>query len=168
MNESNKLSLSSTNVSHAQFLPSLLHRRRIHSLSITHKPQPSTVLLRLPYPLSTISSQINHLYHLLPTKTNKMSRSLQPLPKCKKHKKNKNPRALDHLPTLTLTCKVIKLFNSNNLIQTFSLLSFLSILSFSIPFSFFPFTLCRYIPKEVITKQPQLAYSRGLRMNCRV
>lgn len=158
-----------------KFLPSLL-RRPVHSLSITHKPQPLTVLLRLPYPFRTIYHHKSIIIHLfLPNKRKTKcveqasSPASQSLPsrtaKRNTHKKQKIPEPwINSLPTyLHLPiCKIIKLFNSNNLIQTISFLSFpITILSFSIPiFPFFlsiPFTLWRCIPKEVITKQVRLS-----------
>lgn len=120
-----------------KFLPSLLLRRPIHSLSIHHKPQPSTVLLRLPYPTYSILYHHKSIIHPSipsPYKKNKMSKK-SPLPRASSPASqiSVNPRALDQLPIPI--CKVIKLFNSNNLIQTFLffplyLIFFYSIFSF--------------------------------------
>lgn len=135
-----------------KFLPSLL-RRPLHSLrTVNHKPQPSTVLLRLPYPtlFNTISSQFNHpsfppspkdktkmRKSPLPTSLQPASQSLPSRNAKEKTQKTKNPRVLDQLftyPTYLPICKIIKLFNSNILIQTF--LSF-PILSYHYPIFFY-------------------------------
>lgn len=123
--------------------PSLL-RRRIHSLSIPHQPQPSTVSYCCGYPtlFNTIPSQINHssihTIFSLQRKTKCVRALFQGLHPASQI--SLNPRALDQLPIPT--CKVIKLFNSNNLIQTFSFLFFPLYLIFF--YSIFPFHILDY------------------------
>lgn len=99
---------------------------------------------------SQIQSSIHPIFSLQKEKTRRAKRALfqglQPASQI-----SFNPRALDQPPTPI--CKVIKLFNSNNLIQTFlSFLSFLPDLIFFYSIFSFHITLWRYIPKKVITK----------------
>lgn len=117
------------------FLPSLLLRRPIHSLSIPHQPQPLTVLLRLPYPIQYYTITIQSSIFPKEKKQNEVESSTQPSPlssppEMPKRKTQKTKK----IPEPWINYLLIKLFNSNNLIQTFPFLSFLSILSFSIPF----------------------------------
>lgn len=137
--------LFSTNVSHAQF-SSLSPPPSSCSFSI-YTPSTTTVdrtaALRLPYPIQYYIITIQSSIFPKRKKQNEVESSSQPSPLSsppemqKKNKKQNIPEPW--INYLHLPCKVIKLFNSNNLIQTFPLLSSLS---FSIPF--FPFLSTYY------------------------